>query len=368
MTETIVVAMSGGVDSSVAALLLAKEGKSVVGVSMQVWDYRNNGGCSSRATCCAPDDFTDARRVAARAGIPYYVFDFEQHFRKEVIDRFIDSYAQGVTPNPCIDCNSKVKFKELRNRALTFGATSIATGHYAQIKKSDAGFHLMRGADDNKDQSYFLYGLSQEELSNTIFPVGHLTKPEVREIAKEAGLVTAEKPESQDICFVSGNAGDFVTQIGGVKKATGKIIRSSGEVVGAHDGVQYFTIGQRKGIKIGGLDEPLYVIEIRPESQSVVVGTKDELERESFVVGELNLISPNIKGESFQALVQVRSRHRGVKVNVRIESQKAYVTFIDAPAVVAPGQAAVFYSLDNTELLGGGRIIKESLMHIQRAA
>lgn len=362
----IVVAMSGGVDSSVAALILKQAGENIVGISMQVWDYRNNGGCKSRATCCAPDDFTDARVAASKIQVPYYVFDFEKTFRNEVIDKFIKSYQDGITPSPCIDCNQKVKFKELRVRAETFGASAVATGHYARIEKKEDGFHLLRGADEQKDQSYFLYGLTQDELSKTIFPVGHMKKPEVRELAREAGLPTADKPESQDICFVSGKASDFVLRIGGLKAKEGYLRRTNGEIVGSHSGIHEFTIGQRKGIKIGGLDEPLYVVEIIPETSTVVVGTKEELERESFEVGELNFVAPklqNIKhNEDIDVVVQVRSRHKGVKAKLKISDNRiARCVFSDESAVVAPGQAAVFYDLSNNEVLGGGRIIRDQL-------
>ena len=360
-----VVAMSGGVDSSVAALLLKDQGEDLVGVSMQVWDYRNNGGCSTKATCCAPDDFTDARMVAAKIGVPYYVFDFEQTFRKKVIDNFVEKYHQGLTPNPCIDCNNKVKFYELRQRAASFGCQKVATGHFAQISKDSTGYRLLRGRDAAKDQSYFLYGAKQEELQNTVFPVGHLTKPEVRELAKEAGLVTAEKPESQDICFVSGDVKDFIVKIGG-KTPSGSIVDRQGTVLGQHDGIHSFTVGQRRGLKLSN-PEPVYVLEIDAENNRVIVGQQSELEREGFSVDELNWVSPELYQQvqsakfpiEFQAIAQLRYRHAGVLVNVRLASEnECLVSFIEDWSTVSPGQAAVFYSLDNTEVLGGGRIKK----------
>ena len=364
--HSVVVAMSGGVDSSVAAHMLREVGWNSVGVSMQVWDYRQHQGSSSRATCCSPADFCDARRVANKIGIPFYVLDFEEHFRREVIDKFVKTYEAGLTPNPCIDCNSKVKFRELRVRAESFGSSHVATGHYARIRKSDEGFHLLRGRDLDKDQSYFLYTCKQEELSKTLFPIGHFTKPEIREFAREAGLVTADKAESQDICFVAGSVTDFVTRIGG-KRVRGEIVSVSGEKLGEHDGIQAFTVGQRRGVGIGGNSEPLYVVEIDPKLSRVVIGPKEHLQRESFGVEELNLINPEIrsrvlKGESpveFESVVQVRSRHRGVKATVRIDSpDSARVLWRDQWAVVSPGQAAVFYDLKNEEVLGGGRIVK----------
>ena len=355
--------MSGGVDSSVSALLLKETGEDAIGVSMQVWDYRQNGGCDSKATCCSPDDFTDARMVAAKIGLPYYVFDFEESFREKVIDNFVETYKQGKTPNPCVDCNNKVKFRELRQRAKTLGCGKVATGHFAQVEKSKEGYRLIRGKDENKDQTYFLYGTTQEELGDTIFPVGHLTKAEVRELAKEAGLVTAEKPESQDICFVQGSVKDFLVKIGG-KVSSGEVVNSSGEILGSHDGITAFTVGQRKGLGIN-TNEPFYVIEIDRNNNRVIVGPKHELEREGFLVNEINWINPEIykkvKNEEsleFEAIAQLRYRHKGVRVRVRIKDfQNCEVRFLNEWSTVSPGQAAVFYDLENREVLGGGRLI-----------
>lgn len=364
MIDQVVVAMSGGVDSSVAALILAQQNIAAIGISMQVWDYRNNGGSCTRATCCAPDDFTDARKVAAKVGIPYYVFDFEKTFRKEVIETFINTYAKGETPNPCIECNNKVKFKELRNRAKAFGCSHVATGHYARIKHDKSGFHLLRGADLEKDQSYFLYGLRQEELSETIFPVGEMTKAEVRELAKSAGLVTHAKSESQDICFVSGTVQDFLIQIGSANQTKGKIELKDGTLIGEHSGIHNFTVGQRKGLKIGGHHDPLYVLEINPYTNKVLVGAKSDLEREYFYVKDLSWVSPNIllKEDSFTATAQLRHRHKGVPVEVTVlkEEQIAKVRFISDWSTASPGQACVFYDDSNQEVLGGGRIINQS--------
>lgn len=362
--SSVVVAMSGGVDSSVAALILAKEGHQVIGVSMQVWDYRKHDGNQSRATCCAPSDFCDARRVAAKLDVPYYVVDFERVFRDQVIDNFIETYLNGETPNPCVDCNSKVKFRELRNRALAFGSDYVATGHYARIKHTENGARLFRGADIEKDQSYFLYNLKAEELANTLFPVGEMTKEQVREIAREAGLNTADKPESQDICFVSGSVADFVVRIGGKKPQAGIFIDLAGNKLGEHEGIHNFTVGQRKGLNLGGATEPLYVLAINRNLNTITVGPKSALEKASFYVKNCNWVSPSIlkdpalAGSEFTAVAQVRSRHRGelVKVKVSSDSQNATVSWSDQWAPVSPGQACVFYSLDNQELLGGGRI------------
>jgi len=364
----IVVAMSGGVDSSVAALLLKEMGQEVLGVSMQVWDYRNNGGSRSRATCCSPDDFNDARRVAGVLSVPFYVFDFENVFREKVIDRFVASYRSGLTPNPCVDCNNNVKFKELRTRALSFGGSHVATGHYAQIEERADGFHLLRGADSKKDQSYFLYGLTQDELAQTLFPVGHLTKEEVRAHARRSSLITADKAESQDICFVEGSVDSFIAQQGG-RSPAGNIVDVTGRLMGAHDGIHSFTVGQRKGLQIGGSEQPLYVVEIIPEENLVVVGHREALERRSFTVQEVSWTAPQVleklsKGEkcTFSCRAQVRYRHSGLPVTVTInpaEKDKVTVQFGEEWSALSPGQAAVFYDEANIEVLGGGRISRD---------
>jgi tRNA-specific 2-thiouridylase len=330
---------------------------------MQVWDYKQNSAENSRATCCSPADFCDARRVAAKLDIPYYVVDFEESFRREVIDKFVETYRQGLTPNPCIDCNSKVKFRELRERAKSFGCTHVATGHYARIAQSPEGYHLLRGRDLEKDQSYFLYTCHQDELSETLFPVGEYTKPEIRELAREAGLDTADKPESQDICFVAGSAADFVAKIGG-RTPRGQFVTKDGASLGEHQGVHRYTVGQRRGLGIGGTSEPVYVVEIDPDSNRIVVGGRDDLKREGFAIHDLHLVNPvwlkrAQAGEHWEETViaQVRSRHRGVRAKVKIlDSTSAQVSWLDEWAPVAPGQAAVLYDEANQEVMAGGRI------------
>ena len=361
---SVVVAMSGGVDSSVAAYLLAQQGYPLVGVSMQVWDYKKNSSENTRATCCSPADFCDARMVAAKLEVPFYVVDFEETFEREVIKKFVSTYQQGLTPNPCIDCNSKVKFRELRERASSFGCSFVATGHYARIKRSEHGYHLLRGIDRTKDQSYFLYTCRQDELGSTLFPVGNYTKPEIREIAKSAGLATAQKPESQDICFVSGSVQDFVTRIGG-GKGRGNFVTKEGAVVGQHEGVHRYTVGQRRGLNLGGSVEPLYVVGLSAATNEVIVGTKQELQREGFSVCEMHWVSPELIrkiGEGAfpftkDIVVQVRSRHEGVPAEMTaLDSHNIRITWKEEWAPVSPGQAAVIYDLQNEELLAGGRI------------
>lgn len=360
----VVVAMSGGVDSSVAAYLLAQQGYPLVGVAMQVWDYKRNSAENSRATCCSPADFCDARMVASKLEIPFYVVDFERTFEREVIERFVDTYKRGLTPNPCIDCNSKVKFRELRERAVGFGCGKVATGHYARIRRSDEGYHLLRGVDRNKDQSYFLYTCRQDELGQTLFPIGDYTKPQIREIAREAGLVTAQKPESQDICFVAGSVQDFVATIGG-SRGRGKVVTKDGATVGEHEGIHRFTVGQRRGLHIGGTAEPLYVIELDPATNSVVVGAREDLKREGFGVEEMHWVSPTLITQVAQGAfpierevtVQVRSRHEGVRaIMIATDAHTCSIRWIEEWAAVSPGQAAVMYDVANEELLCGGRI------------
>ena len=356
--ERVAVAMSGGVDSSVAALILQRAGYACVGISMQLWDYRQHGGCAHMAACSGPDRFTDARSVSAAIGIPYHLIDLEQIFKREVVDTFVHTYRIGETPNPCVDCNRRVKFGELRNRARTFGCSHVATGHYARIEQRSDGLHLLRARDRRKDQSYFLFTLTQGDLAKTIFPVGDFTKVEVRKMAGEAGLVTASKAESQDICFLSGSVGQFLTSMG-VETRGGDIVLRDGTIVGAHPGIEVFTVGQRKGIHAGGAAQPLYVLEIEPESRRVIVGRKEELERAAFSVGELSWAAPARPPEAFSAVAQVRHRHAGVPVDVRVaDDGSVRVSFVKEWAAVAPGQACVFYDQTNNEVLGGGRILR----------
>jgi tRNA-specific 2-thiouridylase len=365
--QRIAVAMSGGVDSSVAALLLKEAGNELIGISMQVWDYRQNGGCKSRATCCAPDDFADARQVAARINVPYYVFDFEETFRREVINPFVESYAQGLTPNPCVECNNKVKFRELRERVIKLQFKAVATGHYARIEERSEGLVLLRGIDRDKDQSYFLYGIQSSELAFTRFPIGHLKKSEVRELARAAGFNTADKAESQDICFVSGPVKDFLVRLG-TKKRHGLIKDINGNVLGEHDGIHQYTVGQRRGLGVGGSHEPTYVLELDAATNSVIVGAKSQLEREDFEVQLCNWIHPSAKPSNqpivMSAIAQLRHRHEGTAVQLTIGIDgNAKAVFTDTWATVSPGQSAVFYDLNNEVVLGGGIIRGRAISH-----
>lgn len=355
--ERIVLAMSGGVDSCASAILLHESGYDVIGVSMQVWDYRNHGGNAKRATCCAPSDFDDARKISEKYGFPFYVFDFEDSFRESVIDPFVRTYLKGETPNPCLDCNRKVKFRELRKRAKTLGAEKVATGHYARVrKKANGSFGLFTSRDLDKDQSYFLYALTQEELRNTLFPVGDMIKPEVRKVLSDNTFEISSKPESQDICFVSSSVSDFIKSRGHDEKP-GVFKDTEGKELGAHSGIYNFTVGQRRGLGLSH-HSPLYVIQIDESDNSVVVGEKADLEKKSFEVREVTWVTDSPPALPIESYVKLRYRHPGVRCLVSHSDKEGVVevSFLDEWTSVSPGQAAVFYeSGDNIDMLTHGR-------------
>lgn len=348
--------MSGGVDSSVAAALLVEQGHQVIGVTMKTFCYSEVEGPGK--TCCGLDGIMDARRVADRLGIPHYVFDVERDFTRDVIDDFVSEYAAGRTPNPCVRCNGNTKFRDLLKRGELLGCDAIATGHYARMATDDAGDPvLLRGRDEKKDQAYFLWGLPPELLPKLLFPLGELTKPEVREKARELDLVTAEKPESMEICFVpTGNYVDVLEQrLGGEHAALtpGKLVTADGSVVGEHEGYARYTVGQRRGLG-GGHSLPLYVLRTRPERQEVVVGTREELYREDVEIGEVNWLAECPEpGERLD--VQIRHRAPAVPARVnKLEGGTIKLDFDEAQRAVSPGQSAVLFRGDM--VLGGGRI------------
>ena len=359
--------MSGGVDSSTVAAILRAEGHQVIGLTMQLWNQRRlpelvpDGGSTGR--CCSLDDVYDARHVAQHLGIPYYVVNFEDRFEAQVVKPFIDEYLAGRTPIPCTLCNNFIKFDQFLELAEGVGASTIATGHYARIARDDASgrYQLRRGVDAAKDQTYFLFGLKQEQLARTEFPLGHLRKPEVRELAHELGLPVAQKPDSQEICFVPN--GDYAAFIDAYfrergispERTHGEIVDTEGHVVGEHEGVHRFTVGQRRGLGIAA-PEPLYVIATEPASQRVIVGRNETLLRARLWAKDVNWISIAPIATPLRAAVKIRNKHAPAPATIYPSNDPARVEvhFDEPQRAVTPGQGAVFYSDDL--VLGGGWI------------
>jgi tRNA-uridine 2-sulfurtransferase len=347
--------MSGGVDSAVAAALLAEAGHEVIGLSMQLYDQ--SGGESGYGSCCSLDDLYDAGRVARRLNFPHYIVNFEQEFQRTVVSNFVDEYISGRTPIPCAHCNSDLKFATLLDRSLAYGAEVVATGHYARISiDPGTGRHVLhRGLDPAKDQSYFLFSLTQEQLSRASFPIGNLSKDEVRDIAKRLGLAVAEKPDSQEICFVPDrDYAAFIEKKTGDLDGGGAIVNQAGAVLGRHGGVHRFTVGQRKGLGIAAA-EPMYVLQLRPAEKTVVVGPRPELERTALTASRVNWIAGSPPAGPLHVTAQIRHRHQSAPAIVRaLDDARAAVEF-DAPVMaITPGQAVVFYS--DTVVIGGGWI------------
>lgn len=350
----VVVAMSGGVDSSVAAALLAEQGHDVIGVSMQLYDQSE--GQTSFGTCCTLDDLYDARRVAATIGIPHYIVNFESRFDEQVISNFISEYAAGRTPIPCARCNADLKFATLLERAMGFGADALATGHYARIEvEADGRYRLRRGADRAKDQTYFLFSLTQDQMARASFPVGHLDKATVRTHAERLKLRVASKPDSQEICFVpDGDYAAFIEKAAPDLNRPGVLVDQQGVAVGSHAGVHRYTIGQRKGLGLSST-EPLYVLEIRPEVSEVVVGPRAALGRATLTASQVNWTSGAAPQAWVDVQAQIRYKHVAAPARVRaLDEGRAAVEFLEPQTAVTPGQAVVFY--DGDECLGGGWI------------
>lgn len=356
----IVVAMSGGVDSSVAAALLVEQGHEVIGVSMQLYDQ--SAGQASFGSCCTLDDLYDARRVAHAIGIPHYILNFEREFEDQVVSNFVHEYAAGRTPIPCARCNSDLKFATLAERAAGFGADRVATGHYARVEHDavTGRTRLKRGVDPAKDQAYFLFSLTQEQLAHAAFPVGDLSKDVVRDYARRYGIAVADKPDSQEICFVPDD--DYATFVGtrapGVV-AAGAIVDQDGRRVGTHDGIHRFTVGQRKGLGLASSPDgsPRYVLALRPVDQEVVVGPRTALERTTLTASQVNWIQP-VPAAPLRVTAQIRHRHRAAPAFVypvdATDPTRAQVVFDEPQLAITPGQAVVFY--DGDIVVGGGWI------------
>ena len=355
----VVVAMSGGVDSSVVAAELAREGYDVVGVTLQLYDH--GAALAKKGACCAGIDIHDARRVAEDMNFPHYVLDYENIFRDAVIDEFADSYLAGATPVPCIRCNERVKFKDLLETAKDLDADCMATGHYIQRKMGSSGPELHRAGDPARDQSYFLFSTTPEQLAFLRFPLGHLkSKSETRDMAASHGLVVADKPDSQDICFVpDGNYAGVIEKLRPGAAEPGVIEHVDGRVLGDHSGVIHYTIGQRRGLGIGGLDEPLYVVKLDVDAKRVVVGPKDLLATRTVPVREINWLgdTPFDSSKTWELSVRIRSTRPPAEAVIRpTSSTTAEVELVTPEEGVSPGQACVFYDPHGTRVFGGGWI------------
>jgi tRNA-specific 2-thiouridylase len=356
MSELTAVAMSGGLDSSVTAWLLAREGRPVVGLSMLLWDH---SGVEANGRCCGALDLGDAKRVAQQAGIPHYTLRMDEEFRQKVVDPFVEDYLAGRTPSPCVRCNTWIKFDLLLDRARALGAGRVATGHYARILEGPDGPELHTALDPEKDQSYYLFELTQEQLAASLFPLGGMTKTEVREIARQAGLIVAEKGESMEVCFVSGGIREFVeTQVSenpdrfaGARLAESSVlVDSAGRELGAGQPYYRYTVGQRRGLGLAARS-PLFVLAIEPEENRVVVGEEAELQAPGLRGERLHWIGPEPDGE-VAATVKIRSRHPGAAACIRsLGEGRAEVLFAESQRGITPGQAAVFYQ--GTRVLGG---------------
>ena len=357
----IVVAMSGGVDSSVAAALLAEQGHDVIGLSMQLYPSGPAGqtaapGDERFGSCCTLDDLHDARRVASTIGFAHYIVNFERQFRETVVSNFVREYAAGRTPLPCAHCNSDLKFATLLDRARGLGAEHVATGHYARVdQRADGRWMLRRSADVQKDQSYFLFSLTQDQLARAVFPVGTLSKPQVREEARRLGLRVADKPDSQEICFVpDGDYATFVARRAPEINRTGSIVDQHGRPLGTHGGIHRFTVGQRKGLGVSS-SVPLYVLRIDADTREIMVGPRHALDQTRLIASDVNWIAIDAPVDWLPVTAQIRHRHRPGAARVRaLPDHRAELIFDTPQAAITPGQAVVFY--DDDVVVGGGWI------------
>jgi tRNA-specific 2-thiouridylase len=348
----VVVAMSGGVDSSVVAALLHESGYEVIGITLQLYDFA--GSLKKKGACCAGQDIHDAKTVAEKFGIPHYVLNYESLFKESVMEQFAESYMRGETPVPCIRCNQSVKFRDLLKVAKDLGADALATGHYIQRVEGEQGAELHRGVDFGKDQSYFLFATTKEQLAFTHFPLGGMTKDETREHAKRFGLIVADKPDSQDICFVpNGDYASIVARLRPQALEPGEIVHVDGTVLGQHNGVIHYTVGQRKGLGIA-YPQPLYVIRIEPKTRRVIVGEKEALGKSEFYIKDINWLAGDIPPIGVEAHVRVRSSQPLMPATIYPDGR---VILFSPYSAIAPGQACVMYQ--DTQILGGGWIMRE---------
>jgi tRNA-specific 2-thiouridylase len=354
---TVVVAMSGGVDSSTVAALLHAEGYNVIGITLQLYDHGAFVG--KKGACCAGQDIYDAKMVAAKLDIPHYVLDYESKFKQSVIDDFADSYLRGETPLPCVRCNQSVKFKDLLKFAKDLNADCLATGHYVSRVLGPNGPQLHKGFDPNKDQSYFLFATTSEQLEFVRFPLGNLTKEQTRNYAAKFGLITADKPDSQDICFVpEGKYSTLVAKLRPDAMKPGKILHVDGYELGEHDGIINYTIGQRRGLKVA-VGSPLYVTKLDPENNVVYVGPEDALDKQEFIIQDVNWLGEKFQGyHEKELLVKIRSTHKGAyaKITILDGDNKMKVCLLSPEKSITPGQACVIY--DDSRVLGGGWITR----------